>query len=216
MIVPFAIPWNATKPDSRYDGPMDDQQQKSQGLLRMPRAFLIHGYGGWPDEGWRPWLRAELEKRGYEVVAPAMPDTDHPRVVAWVAKLQEVVGEPRPDDVFVGHSLGCITILRFLETLQVGQTVGQAILVAGFFEDLGDDYAEIRSFIDEPVDWDAVKAACQSFSVIHSDDDDAVPVWCARNLAVQLGVPMELTTGYGHFSGGDGITQVPMVLEKII
>jgi len=38
---------------------------------------------------------------------------------------------------------------------------------------------------------------------------------CARNLAVTLGVPMELQTGYGHFSGGDGITELRLVLGKL-
>lgn len=182
----------------------------------MPRTFLIHGYGGTPDEGWRPWLRAELEKRGHEVFIPAMPDTQHPRVGPWVAALQELVGEPRPDDVFVGHSLGCIAVIRYLLTLAPGQTVGTCIFVAGFYEELGPEYDELRSFLDDPIDWPRVRAACPAFTVLHSDDDDAVPVYCARNLAVALGVPMELQTGYGHFSGGDGITELPLVLEKLV
>jgi len=33
------------------------------------RAFLIHGWAGSPDEGWRPWLKTELEKRGFRVFA---------------------------------------------------------------------------------------------------------------------------------------------------
>lgn len=180
----------------------------------MSRVFLIHGYGGWPEEAWRPWLKTELEKVGHEVHVPAMPDTDHPRVGPWVDAIRDLVGEPRPDDAFVGHSLGCIATIRYLETLLPGQTIGRAIFVAGFYEDLGDDYAEIRSFLDDPVDWDAVKRACPAFSVVHSEDDDAVPVWCARNLAVKLGVPMELHNGYGHFSHGDGVTELPLVLEK--
>ena len=182
----------------------------------ITRVFLIHGYGGSPNEGWRPWLRGELEERGYEVVIPAMPDTHHPRVGPWVQALHDAIGEPRPDDVFVGHSLGCIAIIRYLLTLARGQTVGQCIFVAGFYEELGPEYEKLRSFLDSPIDWPHVRAACPSFSVIHSDDDTAVPVYCARNLAVALEVPMELQTGYGHFSGDDGITELPIVLEKIV
>jgi len=32
------------------------------------RVFLIHGWEGSPEEGWRPWLKKELEKRGFKVI----------------------------------------------------------------------------------------------------------------------------------------------------
>jgi predicted alpha/beta hydrolase family esterase len=181
----------------------------------MSRVFLIHGYGGWPEEGWRPWLKTQLERRGHAVSVPAMPDTDHPRMRSWVDAIRGAVGEPRPDDAFVGHSLGCIAIIRSLESFPPGSSIGRAVFVAGFYEDLGDDYAEIRDFLDTPVAWDRVKAACPSFAVVHSDDDDAVPVDRARDLAGMLGVPLELHHGYGHFSHGDGVTELPLVLEKL-
>lgn len=180
----------------------------------MPRAFLIHGYGGWPEEGWRPWLKAELEKRGYEVSMPAMPDTQHPRVGPWVETLRATVGEPRPDDVFVGHSLGCIAIIRYLQTLRPGKRVARSIFVAGFYEELGPEYDELKSFLDHPIDWDAVKAACGSFAVIHSEDDDAVPAARALGFAEKLGVEVDMRYGFGHFSGSEGILELPLILEK--
>jgi hypothetical protein len=30
-----------------------------------------------PDEGWLPWLKDELGKRGYAVFVPAMPNPEH-------------------------------------------------------------------------------------------------------------------------------------------
>ena len=186
----------------RYDG-------------RMPRAFIIHGYGGVPTDGWQPWLKRELENRGYEVFVPAMPDTQHPRVGPWVKMLSETVGEPRQDDLFVGHSLGCITIVRYLQTLRPGERVTRAIFVAGFYEELGPEYDELKSFLDDPVDWGAVKAACASFVVIHSEDDDAVPSARALALAEKLGVQVDMRQGYGHFSGSEGHRELPLILEKL-
>ena len=29
----------------------------------MKRAFIIHGWDGYPAEGWFPWLKRELEKK---------------------------------------------------------------------------------------------------------------------------------------------------------
>lgn len=102
----------------------------------MKRAFLIHGWEGDPEEEWRPWLKKELEKKGFEVYVPAMPDTATPTMEKWVPFLAEIVGKPDENCYFVGHSLGCITILRYLETLNEGEKVGGVVLVAGFGHDL--------------------------------------------------------------------------------
>jgi esterase/lipase len=44
------------------------------------RVFLIHGWEGYPEEGWRPWLKNELEKIGFTVFVPSMPNTKHPKM----------------------------------------------------------------------------------------------------------------------------------------
>ena len=33
----------------------------------VKRVFVVHGWDGHPAEGWFPWLKKELEKRGYLV-----------------------------------------------------------------------------------------------------------------------------------------------------
>ena len=42
------------------------------------RAFIIHGWDGYPEEGWFPWLKAELEQRGFTVEIPSMPHPAEP------------------------------------------------------------------------------------------------------------------------------------------
>lgn len=49
------------------------------------RAFIIHGWDGYPDEGWFPWLKTELEKNGFQVHVPAMPKSAEPKIEAWVS-----------------------------------------------------------------------------------------------------------------------------------
>lgn len=181
----------------------------------MQRVFMIHGYGGFPEEGWRPWLKRELEKRGMEVHVPAMPDTHHPRVDAWVMKMQAEVGHPDKDCIFIGHSLGCIAILRYLESLPKDERVGKIFLLAGFYEDLGERYSKIRNFTEKPVDWTSVLSHGAAFHVIHSDDDPAVPLSFAQRLADHLHVPLQLLHGFKHFSGDNGITRVPFILELL-
>ena len=96
----------------------------------MKRVIIIHRWSGGPDDDWRPWLKIELEQRGYEVANPEMPDTDTPVIKKWVDKLREVVGTPDADMYFIGHSIGCQAILRYLETIDT--PVGGAVFVAGW------------------------------------------------------------------------------------
>ena len=97
------------------------------------RAFIIHGWDGYPQEGWFPWLKAELEQRGFTVEVPSMPHPSKPTIEDWVNHLARLVGEPDEQTYLIGHSMGCQTILRYLASLN-NQKIGGAVLVAGFFE----------------------------------------------------------------------------------
>src|SRR5689334_27006 len=98
----------------------------------MKRAIIVHCWGGHPDYAWYPWLKVQLEQQGYQVSVPAMSDTDTPKLAAWLPQLQAAIGTPDDQLVLIGHSLGTVTIMRYLETLPQSQRVGKVILVAGF------------------------------------------------------------------------------------
>ena len=122
---------------------------------------------------WRPWLRAELEKLGYEVFVPEMPDIDAPVIEKWVSKLAEVVGTPDSETYFIGHSIGCQTILRYLETINI--QVGGALFVAGWFnlENLEDENtAEIaKPWIETSIDAEKIKKVLPKSTLLISKDD---------------------------------------------
>ncbi|MBI2632874.1 MAG: alpha/beta hydrolase, partial [Parcubacteria group bacterium] len=58
----------------------------------MTRVFIIHGWADTPNNGWFPWLRKELERKGYVVIAPQMPEANVPRIEKWIPYLQKIVG----------------------------------------------------------------------------------------------------------------------------
>ena len=97
----------------------------------MKRVFIVHGWGGRPDEAWFPWIKKELEDKGYKVFIPAMPETDEPKMELWIPFLSQLVGKPDLNTFFVGHSIGCQAIIRYLETLPEGVKIGGAVFVAG-------------------------------------------------------------------------------------
>ncbi len=179
-----------------------------------PRAFLIHGWAGSPEEAWRPWLRDELEGRGFEIKMPAMPDAAHPEMEAWVKALSQTVGDVDENCFFVGHSLGCIAILRYLETLPKDVKIGGMVLVAGFTSHLG--IKDLASFFERPIDWEAIRSHGGRITAIHSDNDFYVSLHYADFFKKELGAKIVIEHGRGHFSGSDGITQLPSALEAIL
>jgi hypothetical protein len=180
----------------------------------MKKIVLVHGWTGHPKSDWIPWLRNELERRNFNVVVPAMPDTNHPKMDAWVKHLIKTVGNPDKDCYLVGYSLGCITILRYLETLKKNQKIGGAVLVAGFASNLG--YGEIESFFKKPIDWEKIKSRCKKFIAIHSDNDPYVSLHYGDIFKEKLNAEVVVQHDMKHFSGGDGITELPVALEAVL
>jgi len=70
--------------------------------MNQKRVFIIHGWGGSPEEPLLRWLKSELEKNGFEVAVPKMPNSEKPEIETWVFKLKEIVEEPDKDTYYWG------------------------------------------------------------------------------------------------------------------
>lgn len=178
------------------------------------RVFVIHGWGGSPQEGWRPWLQKELEEKGFQVHIPTMPNKENPKQDAWVNHIKEIVGTSDEASYFVGHSLGCIAILRYLESLDEGIKVGGVILVAGFDDDLG--VKELSNFFTDSIHWKKIRSHTNAFVSIESDNDPYELVKYNRVFKKKLGAKAILEHDMKHFSGDDGITELPIVQKELL
>lgn len=178
------------------------------------RAFIIHGWEGSPDIHWFPWLKENLVKKGFTVSAPQMPDTMNPKMDAWVNKLSEEVGKPDKDCYFIGHSLGCITILRYLETLKPSERAGGVVMVAGFPERI--NYDELNNFFLKPIEWESIASRCKNFVAIFSDNDPYVPLKYADTFKTKLNAEIVVEHNKGHFNADEGVTKLPIALEKVL
>jgi uncharacterized protein len=184
-------------------------------IFRMRKSiFLIHGWEGRSDGNWFPWLSLELKANGFEVNAPQMPNAANPKVKEWLSFLKEYVGKPDRNTYFVGHSLGCIAIARYLAELSPTAKVGGCVLVAGFSGRL--EIQEIREFYEAPFDAEKARAHCGKFTMIFSDNDPYVPMERSLEMAKQLGAKTILERGKGHLRASDGITALPSALSAML
>lgn len=180
----------------------------------IKRVFIVHGYGATPDDNWFPWLKKELETRNFKVQVPAMPNTDNPTLDQWLSHLQETVGRCDKNTYLVGHSLGTITILRFLEALPEGERVGGIVLVGGFSESL--NFKPLATFTERPLDYEKVKRSTNKIVAIHSTDDASVPYKFAEIIRDRLGASLITLHGAGHINWKSGWFELPQALDAIL
>ena len=182
------------------------------------RAIIVHCWDGYPDYCWYPTVKAELEKEGFEVQVPAMPETNAPKLNLWLPVLKEIAGTPGEDLFLIGHSAGCVTILRYLEQLPVGVKIGGVVLVAGFTDDLG--YDELKNFFATPVPLASIREKAKGFVAIHSDNDPFVDLKYGEIFKKELGAEVIVKHNMKHFSvprdNEESCTSLPDVTQAVL
>jgi predicted alpha/beta hydrolase family esterase len=179
----------------------------------MQKLYVIHGYGSGPNQNWFPWLKSEVERMGVEVNVLTMPDTNSPICLEWVGHLESVATNPNEDTYFVGHSLGCITILRYLNNLSENAKVGGVVLVAGFASPI--HFTELNSFFEKPLDREKIKKITKKIIAINSDNDPHVPYWQAEELANNFDAELVIVPGGKHLNKSAGFGEFLLLLNKL-
>ncbi len=182
-----------------------------------PKVILIHGFGGKPNGGWRPWLMGELGKHlDVFAVSLAMPNPDTPKKKDWVHVIQKEVASPDMGTVLVGHSLGVPAILRYLETLPKGKKILGAVLVSGpVHSPEGKEYSVIKNFFTGGFDFKKIRSSCANFVIIHGDNDAVVSMSEAYELSGELNAPIHAIKNGGHLNGSSGWYELPQAFAEI-
>lgn len=179
----------------------------------MVKVLLIHGYGGNPNGGWRPWLMAELEKKDIYCCALPMPTPDFPVCEAWIDEIAREVDRSQNDQIYlVGHSLGVPTILKYLQSNKSKKIAG-AVLVAGPANKCGIE--GIANFFEEDFDFDKIRNKCEKFVFIHGDNDPYVPLKQAEYLNSNTHGVLTVMPNGGHLNNSSGHFSLPEALSAL-
>jgi hypothetical protein len=176
----------------------------------MKKVLILHAWYDSPASNWYPWLKKELEKRGYEVNAPELPTmgTGAPDMKMMLKFIfdNNLVDK---DTVVIGHSLGAVLALRLAERVKFKQ----GILLAGW--DYNDLTPEHQNFWVAMTDHTTIKKNVPSWVTIISDNDPYVTKAIAHEMAGRLGAKIVDAGVKGHFLAKDGVTEVPEILAFI-
>jgi predicted alpha/beta hydrolase family esterase len=161
------------------------------------RALILHGIDSDQTGNWFPWLKAELEKIGYEVWVPDLPNADRPNVQRYTKFLLDKNWDFQ-DSLVIGHSSGAVEVLDLLENLPEGVKVDTAIMVAIFKGDLGWEALKDLGYLR--FDYAKIRQNAKQLIVIHSDDDPHCALDDAVEIAKDLGAETKILHGMKHFS----------------
>jgi predicted alpha/beta hydrolase family esterase len=183
----------------------------------MKKVYLVHGWGGSStSEAWFDWLREELDNLNTELVIFDMPNSETPRINEWMGFLKENVKNLNEETFFIGHSIGCQAVLRYLETLDSNIKIGGAVFVAPWMEldmntieEEGPESVEIsKPWMETPINFDNVKEHTHKFLCILSDDDPYVPLSNEEFFKEKLGAKTFVKHEEEHFNETKKIPEI--------
>ncbi|MEK7156560.1 MAG: class I tRNA ligase family protein [Patescibacteria group bacterium] len=167
----------------------------------VKRFVLLHGREATPQDNFWPWIKAELESKGYEVQIPTLPNTNEPNDKEQADYVEKHCTLDESTAI-IGHSFGGIVALRLLER---GHKVQRVTLVSapvsGKFLDTK-VRASVTAAAKKGFDYKKIQKAAKGFVVMYDTTDKIVPVSDAQTLAKEL--DCILIPGKGsevHFTG---------------
>ena len=186
----------------------------------MKRVFIIHGWDGYPEEGWFPWLKKELESKDFKVFVPVMPNASEPKIETWIPFIAKLVGEADENTYLIGHSIGCQAIIRYLQTLPEGVKIGGAVFVAGWYNlrnlETEEEKRIAGPWVNEPRDDKKIREAVNRAIAIFSDDDPFVVSENQTRWKELIGAKIIIEHNKGHINGEAGIKELPSILNSIL
>ena len=181
--------------------------------------MLIHRWDGSPGADWYPWLKEEVEKKNIQIYIPEMPEPSKPKIEKWVSFLKKEIKEIDEETFFVGHSIGCQTILRYMETLPEKTKIGGVLFVAGFFSlnklETEEEKEVARPWLERPIDTTKIKKKAKRIVALFSDNDPFVPLSNVRQFQEQVGAKTIIEKKQGHFNDETAPVVLKILLEMM-
>ena len=130
-------------------------------------------------------LIAYLQKQlgsDYEVLAPDMPDPDHPAYQAWRNQIEQELGKLDADALLIGHSLGGSMLLKYLAEGTNPRPIAGLFLVSVPY--WGKQEWELEYAV--PDDFASHLPSIRHLFLYHSRSDEEVPFASLRRYQEQL------------------------------
>lgn len=160
----------------------------------MKNAIIVHGTGSNPNSFWHPTIKKFLQKIGYSVWVPQLPNPNKPNLKEQLPFI--LGGEFNSETILIGHSAGCPLILSVLENLRV--KIHKVILIAGYSYPTGKE-KKPQLILQKKYNWEKIKSNVSNLIFINSNND---PWGCNDEqgyfMFKKLGGTLIIREGEGH------------------
>lgn len=195
--------------DSKYEGNLFRRKQQQ---MDNKRLVVVPRWAGTSSVDWYPWIKDALKAKfpTLNVHILDMPNPTTPTIENWVGHLRKELPTIDKNTYLVGHSVGCQTVVRYLEKAQ-GE-VGGALFVAGWFH-VDNPWPTLLPWVNTPIDFQAVQAKGNNFRVLLSDNDQYTPNYevNAKLWKENIGAHVTIAPNAKHFNAAEE----PAVLQQI-
>ena len=180
----------------------------------MNTCFIIHGSFGDSHEHWIPWLKAELEKKNFEVITPDFPiGKDAQFYDSWKEILDKFKNKINKNTIFIGRSIAPIFIVKYI--LESNLKIKALYSVSGFngYINIPDyDYVNKTFFLDEIKNFERL---CHKRVCFLSKNDPYVPYYLLDMFSKNIRAKRYVIEDAGHFNTDSGYGQFQELLNLI-
>jgi len=184
-------------------------------------CIIVHGSNSTEKESkkdppenerhWKPWLKKELEKRGFKISNELYPEDWLPNYEKWKKIFEKNAIDK--DTILVGHSAGTAFILRWLaeNKTKVNKVIliAPSVIKAGKYEYL----SKLKDFSYGS----SLKKYFNKLVIFYSDNDDEDIIKSAKRVHQVLGGKLINLHGKGHFTSEDMKTEkFPELLKEVL
>ena len=184
----------------------------------MNKIYLVHCWDGTKNDGWYPWIDEKISNSDNKVIRFNMPNTENPKIEEWISELNKQVNKLNENTYFIGHSIGCQTIMRYLETKEITR-IGGILFVAPWLDLLPEavedeeSYNTAQPWINNPIDFEKIKQFTNNISCIFSNDDYFVSLDQEKEFREKLSAKTIIVNNKGHISQDDNIYELQEILN---
>lgn len=185
----------------------------------MNKIYIVHCWEGSKQDGWYPWLDRKLSNDINIVYRFNMPNTENPKIDEWVSFLDKQVNKLDDKTFLIGHSIGCQTILRYLQTKDICN-IGGILFVAPWLDLLDyaiedeESYKIAKPWLTETIDFNKIKKFTKNIHCIFSSNDYFVPLNQKEKFEKLLNAKTIVVKDKGHISKDDNVFKLNEILDE--
>ncbi|MDD3119913.1 MAG: class I tRNA ligase family protein [Candidatus Gracilibacteria bacterium] len=192
------------------------------------KVLILHGLGDTNQNNWHPWLKKELEKYGVEVFAPNLINPLEPILEDHLKQLEEYKDRIDENTIIIGHSLGCVTVLHFVDKFNLKPA--KIINISPSFNKMNLEFSALSSekiqkakeplkiYTNISIDYAKVTKNVGEIITYISEDDPFMDFKKVKEYYTSnfKNVSFREFKDKGHFNYKSGMLEIPLILDDIL